>query len=334
MPKFLIIRFSSIGDIIQCMGVLAGIRRRFPDARIDWVARKDMASVLEMNPLVDHIWAFDRKSGFKGLLRLAFRLRREKYDYIYDAHSNIRSAVLKCVLARPFGSLSRIVVRSKERFKRFLLFRLHINRFPKPFRGMESFRKPLARWGITDFPDEPVAWKFPPEYAGKFDSLFNGKTVTFLPSANWDMKRWPVGHWAALANLLKDCRILVLAGPADTFCEEIRNAALDRVTNLAGTTSLLESCYLVSRSGVVVSADTGFLHAADLLGIPAVALMGPTAFGYPTGPSVKVLECPLSCRPCTKDGSGKCSQSVYRRCMVEITPEQVAAAVRAALGTA
>ena len=99
MPKkFLIIRFSSIGDIIQCMTVVDGIKNHYPDAEIHWIARKDMSSFLAMDDRITKIWGFDRKAGFKGLWKQAKELQKEKFDYIFDAHSNIRSIVLKTVL--------------------------------------------------------------------------------------------------------------------------------------------------------------------------------------------------------------------------------------------
>ena len=85
MAKFLIIRFSSIGDIIQCMNVVNGIKNHFPDAEIHWIARKDMGSFLNMDKRIDRVWGFDKKTGFKGLLQMARQLKAEKFDYIYDA---------------------------------------------------------------------------------------------------------------------------------------------------------------------------------------------------------------------------------------------------------
>lgn len=324
MPKFLIIRFSSIGDIIQCMGIIGGIKKHFPEAEIHWITRKDMASVLAMDKRIDKIWAFDKNKGFSGLLDIARQLGKEHFDYIYDAHSNIRSNILKLRLSPCPGRKPYITTRSKERWKRFLLFRLGINRFDWPFRGVISFRKPLKKWGITQFPDDYQDWYFPTEFASKLDACIDSRTVTLIPSANWAMKRWPMDHWKALIRLLPDYRFVILAGPEDSFCEEIRATAPERVTNLSGTTSLLESCYLVRQSRVVVSGDTGFMHAADLFRIPTLALIGPTAFGFPSGPTAKVLEIDLSCRPCSKDGRGKCKQCIYQKCMVDITPETVA----------
>ena len=74
---------------------------------------------------------------------------------------------------------------------------------------------------------------------------------------------------------------------------------------------------------IVISGDTGFLHDADLFHTKAIALMGPTAFGYPTGKQVEVIEVDLPCRPCTKDGHGKCKQSTWQKCMVDILPKRV-----------
>lgn len=332
MPKFLIIRFSSIGDIIQCMGIIGGLRKKFPEAEIHWIARKDMSSFLAMDKRINKIWAFDKTQGLRGLLQMARDLQKEHYDYIYDAHSNIRSNILKLKLKPPFCRRPFLAVRSKERTKRFLLFKLGINRFDWPFRGMESYRQPLKEWGIRDFPDDYADWHFPEDFALRLNPLIDSHTITIVPSANWEMKRWPVDHWRELITILPDYHFIILAGPADTFCKQIREVAPERVINLAGKTSLLESCYLVRRSNIVVSADTGFLHAADLFRIPALALMGPTAFGFPTGPTAEILEADLPCRPCTKDGHGKCKQSVYQKCMVDITPERVARRIVRILG--
>ena len=327
MAKFLIIRFSSIGDIIQCMNVVNGIKNHFPDAEIHWIARKDMGSFLNMDKRIDRVWGYDKKTGFKGLLQMARQLKAEKFDYIYDAHSNIRSNILKAVLLPSLYYLfprgPRYTLRHKDRWKRFLLFKLRINKFDKPFRGIISYQKPLATWGITNFESDYCDWNFPAEYEERFHRTLTPKTITLIPSANWEMKRWPVSNWQQVIQLMPDYRFIILAGPTDTFCETIKAIAPERVNNLTGKTSLLESCYLVKQSNLVISGDTGFLHAADLFHTKAIALMGPTAFGYPTGKQVEVIEVDLPCRPCTKDGHGKCKQSIWQKCMVDILPKRV-----------
>ncbi len=328
MPKILIIRFSSIGDIIQCMGVVSGIKNRFPDAQIHWITRKDMAQIVSIDNRIDKVWAFDKKSGYKGLVEMVKLLKLEKYDYIYDAHSNIRSNIVKRRLRSTLSATPKLVTRSKERFKRILLFKFGINRFPKPFRGVVSFREPLKKWRVTNFESNYNDWKFPVEMEEKFINIINPHTITLVPSANWEMKRWPIEYWRKLIEELPSFNFIILAGPSDTFCEQIKDVAPDRVENLAGKTTLLESLYLTQKSNIVVSGDTGFLHAADLFNTRSIALIGPTAFGYPSGEKSEVMEIELKCRPCTKDGNGKCVQTTYQRCMVEITPKMVAERVK------
>lgn len=340
MPKkFLIIRFSSIGDIIQCMTTVDGILNHYPDAEIHWIARKDMSSFLAMDQRIHKVWGFDREKGFKGLLTQAKQLKKEKFDFVYDAHSNVRSIILKTILTplwkRCFGIGPKFTMRSKDRIKRILLFKFGIDRFPMPFKGMLSFRKPLEKWGINDYSKVNEDWFFPADLKKKmnlqvFESLKgeNNKLVTLVPSAAWKMKRWPVSHWQKLVSLLPDYNFMILAGPDDVFCKEIEAEAPNRVLNLSGKTNLLESCYLVQKSNLVISGDTGFLHAADKFKVKSLSLMGPTAFGFTTGNHIKTLEVDMKCRPCTKDGSGKCKMKIYQQCMVDITPKWVADEVK------
>ncbi|MFR9523559.1 MAG: glycosyltransferase family 9 protein [Rikenellaceae bacterium] len=331
MPKFLIIRLSSIGDIIQCMSIIGGIRQHFPDAEIHWLTRSDMADTVSIDRRIDKIWSFDKKEGFDGLRQISRQLKAEDFDYVYDAHCNLRSKVVKSILRCRVCHRPKIVVRRKNRFRRQLLFRFGVNCFQWPFIGVDSYRKPLKRWGITQFDDSFDELHFPAAICSKTSGYIGEGTITIVPSANWEMKRWPVSHWCRLVELLPDYRFVILAGPTDTFCEDIRAVAPDRVVNLAGRCSIMESSCIVSQSKIVISGDTGFLHSADQFKVPALALMGPTAFGFPARESSEVIALDMKCRPCTKDGRGECKDSVYRRCMVDITPECVAQRVQSIL---
>ena len=328
--KVLIIRFSSFGDIVQCSSVVDLIAQKLPEASIDWVTRSDFSALVGLNENVDRVWAFQKKDGLAGLFKLANKLRSEKYDYIYDAHNNVRSTILSLFLKSFFSKKPNWVTRPKDRWKRILLFRFRINKFDWPFKGIHSYVKPLKEWGITIKNIEKthmVRWNFSPasdEAKAGYQKLA-AESIVLVPSAAWEMKRWPLSHWKKLIKLLPDQKFVVLGGKEDTFCEDLKAVAPDRVTNLAGKLSLIESCGLITFSRLVISADTGLLHVADVLGKKGIALIGPTAFGFTSSPSIKTMEIPLVCRPCTKDGSGKCSQDVYQKCMVEITPEKVAA---------
>ncbi len=328
--KILIIRLSSIGDIIQCMSVVGGFKNKFSDCELHWIVRKDMASLLKIDPRIDKIWEFDRSAGVSGLIKMAFELRKENYSHIYDAHSNIRSNILKSILI-PFGIGPKLITRHKSRFKRFLLFNFGINKLPWPFRAFESFRSPLKKWGLNDYYTDSDNWVFPDEINKKTMSLIgdmSSKTITLVPSAAWELKRWPVDYWIKLIDILSDFNFIILAGPQDSFAEEIKKAAPDRVINLAGKTSLLESFCVTYYSNYVISGDTGFLHAADLFNKPGMAIIGPTAFGFPSGEKMKIIDVDLPCRPCSKHGNTKCKLTENKKCLKDITPEFIAETAR------
>lgn len=312
--KLLIIRFSSFGDIVQGMSILRPLKEGAEQSEIHWLTRSEFSNLVSLSPYVDRVISFDKKSGLLGLIKLGFSLRSEGYDLIYDAHKNMRSMILRWIFIG-----MNIAFRPKSRLKRFLLFTFRINKFPNPFRGMKSYLEPL------NLPTQNLhqKWNFSPEVMSKVDSQVGGEFICLAPSAAWEMKRWPLEHWKKLITLQAERRFVVLGGPADTFCEELVQVAPDRVLNLAGKLSLIESCYAVSKADVLVSADTGLIHVADILGVKGLSLVGPTAFGFPTNQNIETLEVDLPCRPCSKDGRGACSQEVWQKCMVDIKPELV-----------
>jgi ADP-heptose:LPS heptosyltransferase len=328
--KVLIIRFSSFGDIVQCSAVVELIRQKYPDAQIDWVTRSEFDYLVKLNSHVNHVWSFNKKEGLVGLLKLAKNLRFEKYDHVYDAHNNLRSNLLSIYLRMTLAKRAHWLKRPKDRLKRILLFSFRINTFPYPFRGIESFFRPLKKWEILPSARQKmVSWNFTKENRQKvLPFLKNTNIIVLVPSAAWEMKRWPLDHWKKLITLMPERSFIILGGKEDTFCEELKAISPTKVQNLAGKLSLVESCALIEQSSLVVSADTGLLHVADVLGVKAISLMGPTAFGFTTSEQIVTIEMDLACRPCTKDGRGACSQSVYQLCMVGVTAELVAKEIR------
>ncbi|MDD4974920.1 MAG: glycosyltransferase family 9 protein [Bacteriovorax sp.] len=328
--KVLIIRFSSFGDIVQCSSVIELICQKFSNNisknEIHWATRADFEFLVKLNSEIDQVWAFEKKLGLKGLLKFALLLRSENFTHVYDAHNNLRSNIIKFFL---MARLNRplMVTRAKDRWKRILLFNFRINKFPKPFKGIESYLDPISKWGVLRLSDSRfVKWVFPSAVEEKINSIISTKQIiSLVPSAAWEMKRWPLDHWKKLIKLLPEADFVVLGGKEDNlFCQELADLDPSRVQNLAGKLSLVESCHLIQKSTLVISADTGLLHVADVLGVKALSLMGPTAFGFTMSSKIKTLEVNLPCRPCSKDGSGKCSQAIWQRCMVEIAPAMVA----------
>lgn len=323
MNKYLIIRFSSFGDIVQALPSARLIRDNDPSAEIHWLTRQDFHDFFKLYPVVNHTWSLKRTDGFSGLLKLTQQLNAENFTHIYDAHNNLRSFFVATALRlrlRPIHFLRR----TKSRIKRFLLFKFRINLFPKPFRGINSFLSPLNSWftqkkSFTIIQLQTDNIRLEPELEKSLPS-----TILLAPSATWELKRWPADYWSELVGLLPQYKFALLGGEKDTFCNKIAAAYPQNIINLSGRYSWVQSTKIVALAKAIVSGDTGILHVADLLGRPTIALIGPTAFGYPSHKNSHVLEVQLNCKPCTKDGNSKCHNSEYKKCLKDIRPELVA----------
>jgi heptosyltransferase-2 len=328
MEKILVIRLSSIGDIVQASGVPRVLKNRFPEGEVHWVVRADNEGLVRHNPHLSRVFSYDRRTGLRGLLALVRDLKAQGYTRIYDAHSNLRSHLICALVKAP-----HFLRRHKERWKRVLLVWFKVDLF-QGFTPVGSFLRPLAPWGVSD--DGRGSELFLPEPSRQRvrDALGDrdpASLVAVAPSAAWPKKRWPLGHWKALVErVLAETgdAVVVLGGPQDGFCAELARMDARRVVNLQGRLSLVESAAAAAACRTLVAADTGVLHMAEALGRDVVGILGPTPFGRPFRAGSVVLETPLWCRPCTKDGGGPCLNRTYQRCMVDISPGQVFDALR------
>ncbi len=310
--KVLVIRFSSFGDILQCFPVAQQLKAAGFD-EVHWLTREDFVEVVRTNPAIDKTIGFARSQGLYALIRLALQLRTESYDLIYDAHNNLRSHIFSIILR--LGT--RLVRRKKFRLHRYLLFRWHWNLFGKKVVGQQTYLEPLGA-SASQYP---------------ISVLQKENYVALVPGAAWPLKVWPLEHWLALIDQFPNENFVVLGGSNDHICFEIQKQ-LPHVEVLAGQLSLLESMQYIAKAKAVVANDTGLLHAADLYQVPAVALIGPSAFGYPAAKTSVVQEVELWCKPCSKDGRGKCRNSIYKKCMYDISPKKVATALNQTLNQA
>jgi len=320
--KFLIIRFSSFGDAVQCLGVPTVIKREFPNATIHWVIKKEFAGLIKHHIHIDKVWQYEKATKLRGLIKLALELRKQSYTHIYDAHNNLRSKILNQILrSKHFTQFP------KQRWKRLLLFRLRINRFPKPYVAQLNYLKPLKKWCKDITLPSPPQMFFPETATAEIKSKLPENFYVLITQTAWPMKSWPMSHFEKLIELMKDSNFVLLGGPQDKMlCEKLVTSP--QVINLAGQLSWEENAAVISLCKAVICADTGFLQVADQLGKRVLALIGPTAFGYPARSTSQVLEIDLNCRPCSKDGSGMCKNKIYQACMIGIKPETVSQALK------
>lgn len=341
MTKLLIIRFSSFGDIVHAVAVPRAFKETFPGSQVDWLTREDFAKLLEQQPTIDKVISFSRAAGVSGLIKLGWQLSKSGYTHIYDAHSNLRSGLLMAVL-RTIDFIkwaggetqTHFATRPKNRIRRFLFFKFRMNVLPRPFRAADSYHWPLAKWGLPKTVPQGPQFRvedrpFPNDVEQDLAKARRlSHVIAIAPSAAWEMKRWPIEHWKSLIAKRPQDAFVILGGKEDTFVNEL---AAPNVFNFAGRLSLVESARLIARADLLVSNDTGSLQVGDQMERPTIALIGPTAFGYPSHSTSIALERPLVCQPCSKDGRGKCVNSLYKRCLIELTPDIVDAQIEAML---
>ncbi|HAG91355.1 MAG TPA: glycosyltransferase family 9 protein [Bdellovibrionales bacterium] len=329
--RILLLRFSSIGDVLQTLSVVSLLKSRTNgDVEIHVATQSRFLPFFEAHPAVHKVWSIPKSSGLKPLWKMSGELADAKFTHVYDAHNNLRSQVLVLML-RLRGCFFKFLRRPIYRFRRFLLFRFRINLFEQPFSGQKDQIRPLKKWGYsTEIPTPPHLF-LSKELIQKTkqNHLSHWPQFTALaPSAAYPLKRWPLDHWKDLIRNSSEEKFVLLGGPEDSFLEDLEKEFPSQVLNLAGKLDLMESAAVVHLSRALVSNDTGVMHMAEQLGHPCVALMGPAPFGYPSMPSTRVLERNLKCRPCSKHGQGPCVNKEFQKCLRDIPYTEVQSSLK------
>lgn len=338
----LIIRFSSVGDIILTSPLLRTLRTRFPHCRIDFLVKEEHADLVRHDPHLSQTLVFPRGGGLADLRRTRAQIQSAGYDVILDMHDNLRSRFLT------FGP-TPVLRYNKRRLARFVLIntRWDIYALTGGAPPMHSrYLEPLAPYGVTDDGRGPEV--FVPEEARMLavrtlqDAGLPDDTAALgvCPSARHATKMWDADRFAAAAATLAHERRLpvLLFGSQNERdrCERIattiRASAPDAtVVNTAGSLTLLATAAAMDRCAVVLTNDTGLMHLAAARKRPLVAVFGPTVrqFGFfPYGPTSTVIEHHgLSCRPCTGIGRQTCPRTHFR-CMHELDTPRVVDAAR------
>ena len=323
--KILIVRFSSIGDIVQSTSPLNTIRNAFPDSPITFLTLNTYAPLLEMHPDIDSLLSIKRRQSFKKLLDLRKYLDDQKFKVVYDLHNSIRSNILT------YGISKKIYRIKKPRLKRFGLFFLHINRFDKGFSSLRLFHDNIGSiWNDND--EIPPTYlkisKFEKEKANRvlISRGVKSNFIAVVPAAAWHQKQWPSKNYIIALNKL-NLPAVILGSKKDQICNEISKGC-KKTINLAGKTDLRLAISIISNAKKIIGSDTGLVHAAEALGKNVIMIMGPTSKETGGGTYKKkstILEKDLWCRPCSQNGKFPCYRS-RQKCMDSILPKDVVSA--------
>jgi lipopolysaccharide heptosyltransferase II len=346
LHKTLVIRLSSVGDVVLTSPLLRSLRGRFPACQIDFLVKSDYADLVRHNPHVARVIEFPGNGSPVDLYRLRREILSSGYDLIIDVHDSLRSRFL-CAGA------TRVVRINKRKIARALLVRFKKDEYAH-WGGapavIDRYIEPLYPYGVTN-DGKGLELFVPAGIVTTVASILAGegvypedRCIGVCPSARHANKVWPAERYAAAAGELaaRHSAPVLLFGSAEERekCEEIAKAIHlahpgVRVANLAGWTSLLETAAAMDRCAVVLTNDTGLMHIASARGAAVVAVFGPTVrqFGFfPDAAHSTVLEAEgLACRPCTHIGLPDCPKGHFL-CMREITTEEMVAAATVRMG--
>jgi heptosyltransferase-2 len=327
-PQILLVRFSSIGDLLLTTPLIRALRTRHPTARISMVVREDMAETVRHNPRLTELITWRRGTP---LTELASTLRKVSWTHRLDLHGSLRSMALRQLVGGHWTGYS------KHRVRRAMLIRSGGKH--GGMLGPIAERYFAAAADLDVAPDGGPAEFFVTAEAQREAEAFLAEhrlgeartLIALAPGAAHFTKRWPAEHWAALARRLRaTCDLVVLGGPGDRdTASMIAEAGGTAAANAAGRFSLSGTAALLKRARAMVGGDTGVTHLATAVGTPVVALYGPgvEAFGFfPYNARATVLERDLPCRPCSPHGGPACPLQ-HHRCLVDILPEAVAQAL-------
>ncbi len=324
--KILIIRFSSIGDILLATPFIRQTRMAFPEATIDIVVKQRFSDLVRFNPHINHIYSFNEAEGIAGLLEIRKQIHRQKYTYIFDLHNNLRSRILTFGIS---AAVSRI---QKDKLKRALLVYTKINLYKEPVPIPKRYLETGKIGGIKDDGNGlEIFWKNHIE-ENLFDvvnrKLLMHSFVALAPGAGFKTKRWPLGYFKELIKMIQERKNLpiVLLGDQKDALQMGMLEKLPNVFNLAGKLTLLESAIMISKAKFLVSNDSGLMHMATAVKTPVVAIFGSTveAFGFfPFRSQYKIVQKEgLWCRPCSHIGRTFCPLGHFK-CMTDLSPNLV-----------
>lgn len=307
--KFLLIRFSSIGDIVLTTPAIRCLRKTYPDADIHFLTKKAFKSILEPNPYLNKILTLE-----DSLQACIDEVKKEEYDAILDLHHNLRTlSIRRNLKGIPFYSFQKLNV------KKWIFTTFKINTLPR-VHIVQRYLETMIPLGVLD-DGGGLDYFIPEEHKVKDEDIpfsHSQGYVALVIGAAHNTKKLPMHKIKALAGEL-EFPIILLGGKEDADAgNEIASVDTVKIYNACGKFSLHESADLVRRSSLVITHDTGMMHIAAAFKKQILSVWGNTvpAFGMtPYRTSYDVFEVKgLWCRPCSKTGFEKCPLGHFK-CM-------------------
>ncbi|RJP37249.1 MAG: lipopolysaccharide heptosyltransferase II [Phycisphaerales bacterium] len=347
--RILIIKPSSLGDVVHALPVLHGLRQRYPAAHVAWLIAPPFDALIRDHPALDEVIPFDRRvygrmlsspAAVRRFIGFLAALRRGRFDLVIDLQGLFRSGFLARATAAPV----RIGFAEAREFAHVF----YTHRIPRRPADTHAVDRNYAVADLLGFASVPITFDLAltqSETTAAFRRLAecapgDGPLIAILPGARWETKRWPADRFAETIRAIRERRLgrcLLLGSPDERdLCDRIAAASADDaepVANLAGRTSLREMTAIIGLCNLVLCHDSAPLHIAVALRRPVVCITGPTNPSR-TGPFRRpesVCRIELDCSPCYYRRLRQCPHA--HRCMVDLSVDHVLERVRAVTGS-
>jgi lipopolysaccharide heptosyltransferase I len=331
--RILLIKPSAVGDVVHTLPILNLLRKRWPATKISWLLTPLCAGLLDGHPQLDEVILFKRDryaaswydpSALSELFALKRELRAKQFDLVIDLQGLFRSGWLTKQTKAPM----RIGFANAREFA----WLAYTHKVPVENLEQHAIDRYLLITNLLGCPRDPVEFIFATDDTDRrvAAELTAGadRFALLFPGTNWQTKRWPIEHFAALVEPLEkqfNLKCFVGGAPNEvSLASQIRGA-----TNLAGKTNLRQLTALIERAALVISNDSGPMHLAAALNKPLISLFGPTN-PTRTGPYKKensVVRLDIPCSPCY---SRKCS---HQSCLKWLTTDSVLRAAESAFAS-
>jgi len=326
LQKILIVRLSSIGDIVLTTPILRALRKGYPKTKIAFLTKRRYRDLLLFNPHLDGIFTWEDDLD---------RLKGEKFDLLLDLQANPRSLLLSLKL-----KASRRIRYRKRHLRRWALTRFKWIPY-HPVHTVDLYLRALAPLGIPQSSERSPRLYLQEEErkeAREFlhrEGFTDGMLVGISPGARWEKKRWPLERFAQVGERLikeRGTGVILFGDEGDRpLNRRIVQLMRTKPIDAAGRTDLRLLIGLLRGCDLLITNDSGPMHIATGVGTPVVAIFGPThpKLGFaPLGERNILLSTNQSCSPCSLHGEGRCRKA-RRHCMEGITVDD---ALRAAFG--
>ncbi len=342
--RILIVKPSSLGDVVHALPALHALRQRFPSAHIAWLIAKPFAPLIQNHPDLNEIITFDRKRFAR--VHKSISIAREFYAFLRDLRSRHFDLVLdfqglfrSAFFTRATGSPARIGFKSARESAPFF----YTHKIPTPNKNAHAVDKnlllcesigcdtsnPTFNLAITDA-EQNEANDFLKSV--KIDP--SAPYMAVLPGARWETKLWPPERFATTIDAVAQNGLpsILMGGESESsLCAEIADASSSNPRNIAGKTSIRALTTILRGSRLVLTHDSAPMHLAVALHRPLVAILGPTS-PYRTGPYNRlddVIQADLDCSPCYLRNLSQCPHN--HECMKSVMPDEVIGKIEAIL---